>query len=114
MDLDGARIYDEGVGIDKSAEDKIRQIVTSIKTLSPASDVGMRFVKSGRVIEALLWGKAKDFPIGVYNRGPSLNAVLDTIQRKVKKQCLRTRKTNRAQFQPNNKTYNHSPLEMAG
>jgi hypothetical protein len=80
MELDGARIYDDGVEIDKGGEKKIRPIVTSIKTLSPTSDVGMKFVKSGRVKEALLWGKAKDGPIGVYNRGLSLNAVLDTIQ----------------------------------
>ncbi len=114
MNLDGARIYDEGVGIDKGAEEKIRQIVSSLKALSPASDIGMRFVRNGRIIEGLLWGKTKEVPIGVYNRAPSLDAVLDILQRKVKKQCLMIRKKNSGRFQPKYKTYNHSPMEMAG
>ena len=114
MDLDGARIYDDGVEINKGAEEKIRQIISSLKAVSPTSDVGMRFVKNGRVIEGLLWGKTKDVPIGLYNRGPSLDAVLGTIQRKIKKQCLKIRKGNLAEFQSKNKTSTHSPLEMAG
>lgn len=37
MELDGARIYDDGVGIKQDAEEKIRQIVTSIKALMKPS-----------------------------------------------------------------------------
>ena len=114
MNLDGAKIYDDGVEINKGAEEKIRQILNSLKTISPTSDVGMRLVKSSRFIEGLLWGKTKDASIGVYNRGPSLNAVLDRIQRKIKKQCLKIRKKNGDLIQPKTKTNNHSPLEMAG
>ena len=114
MKLDGARIYDEGVGIKQDAEEKIRKIVSSLKDISPTSEIGMRFVKNGRVVEGLLWGKAKEVPIGIYNRGSSLNVVLETIQRKVKKECLKIKKANGKQFQKMNESYNHLPLEMAG
>jgi hypothetical protein len=114
MDLDGARIYNDGVGINKDVESRIRRIVTSIKKISAKSDIGMRFVKRGRVIEGLLWGKAKDIPIGVYNCGPSLNVVLDKIQRKVRKECVKIETIAVPLLQPKNKTYSHPPLEMAG
>lgn len=114
MELNGARIYEEGVEIKQDAREKISEIVKYIKDLSPASDLGMRFVKNGKLVEGLLWGKAKEVPIGIYNRGPSLNAVLDILQRKVKKECLRIKKEIGNPFRPRNKTYNNPPLEMAG
>lgn len=77
MVLAGARIYNDGVGINHDAEEKIRQIVTAIRTISPSSDVSMRLLKSGHVYEGLLWGKAIDVPIGVYKRGISLTQVLE-------------------------------------
>ena len=93
MTLEGARIYSEGVGIGQELEPKIRQIVGTIKALSPSPDVSIRFLKNGRAYEALLWGKADDIPIGVYNRGPSMSHVLDTLYKKVKKACSKTRKS---------------------
>ena len=92
MTLDGARIYNDGVGINHQGEEKVRQIMTTIKTLSPSSDVSMRFLKYGKVYEGLLWGQVNGTPIGVYNRGPSLNHVLDTIHRKLKKECSKPRR----------------------
>jgi hypothetical protein len=89
MKLGGARIYEEGIEIGKEGKAKIRQIVKAIKTLSPTSDVSMRFLKSGNVYEGLLWGKAREVPIGVYKRGLTMAHVLDTLQKKVKKECLK-------------------------
>lgn len=116
MTLDGAKIYNHGVAINYESEEKIRQIVTAIKTLSPSSNVSMRFLKYGKVYEGLLWGNAHDNPIGVYNRGPSLNHVLDMIHRKVKKECLKQWRYGHGQMvnKDNAQTYNHKPLAMAG
>lgn len=86
MNIDGVRIYDEGVEINQDCEVKIRKIVNDLRSVSPAPDIGMRFVKSGRSVEALLWGKASDISLGIYNRGTSLARVLTTLHRKVKKQ----------------------------
>lgn len=116
MTLDGARIYDEGVGIGQDCEEKIRQIVGAVKTLSPSSEVSMRFLKSGNMYEGLLWGKANDVPIGVYNRGQSMTHVLDTIHRKVKRECLKVWKMSGMSVKSKQKTQfqNHSPMAMAG
>lgn len=116
MNLDGARIYDEGVGLGHDCEEKIQQIVNAMKSVSPSSEVSIRFVKSGPTYEALLWGKASNIPIGVYNRGPSVSHVLDTLLRKVKKECLRVWKFNKSQIKPRETNQNHgySPMVMAG
>ena len=94
MTIEGVRIYNEGVGIGHDCEEKIRQIMTAVKTVSPSSEVSMRLLKSGKCYEALLWGNADGVPIGVYNRGPTVPLVLDTIYRNVKKQCLKVWKMN--------------------
>ncbi len=116
MTLNGARVYNEGVEVGHDSEERIRQIVTTIKTLSPSSDVSMRFLKCGKVYEGLLWGKTNDIPIGVYNRGPSINHVLDTIFKKVKKECLKTWRLNLRENNPKDRTqtYSEQPLAMAG
>lgn len=114
MELNGARIFDEGVEIKKDAQEKISEIVKTVKALSPNSDLGMRFVKSGKLVEGLLWGRAKEVSIGIFHRGSSLNAVLDILQRKVKRECLKIQKEAVSQFRSENKKYNHLPLEMAG
>ena len=88
MNLAGARIYNEGVEINSDAQEKILKIVNTIKT-APSSEVSMRFLKSGAVVEGLLWGKADGVPIGVYNRGPSMSHVLDTLTKRVKRECLK-------------------------
>ncbi|MGE0762985.1 MAG: hypothetical protein AB7N80_06885 [Bdellovibrionales bacterium] len=89
MVLAGATIYNDGVGINHDAEEKIRQIVTAIKAISPSSDVSMRLLKCGHVYEGLLWSKANDVPIGVYKRGPSLTQVLENLYARVKRECLK-------------------------
>jgi hypothetical protein len=117
MVLEGARIYNEGVSIEKESEQKISQIVTALKTLSPASDVSMRFLKYGKVYEGLLWGKANDYPIGAYFRGPSMSHVLDTLYNKVKKECLKIWRLKQGQMNPTNYASNKTsdqPLSMAG
>ncbi len=116
MNLDGARIYNEGVGLGHDCEEKIRHIVSAMKSVSPSSEVSMRFVKSGHTYEGLLWGKANNIPIGVYNRGPSVSHVLDTLLRKVKKECLRIWKLNKGQIKPKeiNQGHGYSPMAMTG
>jgi hypothetical protein len=114
MELNGARIQEENIKIEKDTQEKINEIIKSVKTLSPKSDLSMRFVKSGKVVECLLWGRVKEIPIGIYNRGPSLNAVLELLKRKVKKECLKIRNESVPQFRVNSKIYNHLPFEMAG
>lgn len=111
MIINGATIYSEGVGIGHDCEDKIRQIMTTLKTFSPSSNLSMRFLKNGRQYEALIWGNADDMPIGVYNRGPSLAHVLDIVYNKVKKQCLKAWKENGSKRSP---ALDESALEMAG
>jgi hypothetical protein len=108
MKVDNARIYNEGVSIGPECEEKVRQIVNAVKSISPSSDLSMRFLKSGHTYEALLWGRADNIPIGVYNRGPSLSHVLETLQKKVKKECLKVWKLGHV------KPRGHSPFAMAG
>ena len=114
MIINGATIYNEGVGIGHDCEEKIRQIMTTLKTVSPSSNLSMRFLKSGRQYEALIWGKADDMPIGVYNRGPSLVHVLDIVFNKVKKQCLKAWKARGNIRSKRAPTYNESALALAG
>lgn len=108
MNVDNARIYNEGVSIGPDCEEKVQQIVNTVKSIFPSSDLSMRFLKSGHTYEALLWGNADNVPIGVYNRGPSLSHVLETLQRKVKKECLKVWKLSRT------KTSRPSSFAMAG
>ena len=115
MNLSGAKIYFEGVRVTPEYDDKIRQIVSTCQSLSPTSDVSMRFLKNGNLYEGLLWGKANDVPIGIYNRGQSMAKVLDTIYKNLKKQSLKVWKMKSAA--PSIKKphiQSHAPMAMAG
>ncbi len=115
MTLDGARVYFEGVDMDHEYDEKIRQIVSTIKSLSPSSEVSMRFLKNGSLYEGLLWGKASDVPIGVYNRGLSMAHVLDMLYKKVKKQSLKVLKMKGiARSKEKNQFQSHEPMALAG
>ena len=116
MVLAGARIYNDGVGINHDAEEKIRQIVNAIKTISPSSDVSLRLLKSGHVYEGLLWGKASDTPIGVYKRGTSLTQVLENLYTKVKWECLKAWKHSGGRSVARKSDFSKNPdmLAMAG
>ena len=89
MNIEGARIYEEGLHIGRDCEAKIRKIVSTIKTLSPSPDVSLRIVRSGRTYEALLWGQADLIRLGAYNRGQSISQVLEKLHGRVKKECLK-------------------------
>jgi hypothetical protein len=116
MNIEGARIYTEGVEIERETESKIRQIVGTLRTLSPSSDVSMRFLKNGRTYEALLWGKADDIPFGVYRRGPSMSHVLGGFYRRVKKTCSKSRMSEGGKVRRLSKhqAIDHGQLAMAG
>lgn len=116
MVLAGAKIYNDGIDISHDAEEKIRQIVTAVKAISPSSDISMRFLKSGHVYEGLLWGKANDVPIGVYRRGTSLAQVLENLYVRVKRDCLKSLKQSSRQSSPRHSGSYNNPdlLAMAG
>jgi hypothetical protein len=115
MVLSGATIYNDGVGIGHDCEEKIRQIMNAIKSISPSSDVSMRFVKNGQMYEGLLWGKANDIPIGVYRRGTSMSQVLENLYRRVKKECLKAlRMTGQSKSNAKSHIDSQMPLAMAG
>ncbi len=116
MVLAGARIYNDGVGISHDAEEKIRQIVKAIKTISPSSEVSLRLLKSGHTYEGLLWGKANDIPIGVYKRGASLTQVLENLYARVKRECLKAWKYSSGQSasRKSDSSNNSDLLAMAG
>ena len=116
MVLAGARIYNDGVGISHDTEEKIRQIVNAIRTISPSSDVSMRLLKNGHIYEGLLWGKANDVPIGVYKRGVSLTQVLENLYVKVKRECLTKLKRSNGQKYLSKSRPSDNPdlLAMAG
>lgn len=114
MIINGATVYSEGVCIGHDCEEKIRQIMTTLKAVSPSSKLSMRFLKSGRQYEALIWGKADDVPIGVYNRGSSLSHVLDIVYNRVKKQCIKAWKASGDGRSRRSSIYPESPLAMAG
>ncbi|MCB9026780.1 MAG: hypothetical protein H6625_10715 [Bdellovibrionaceae bacterium] len=99
MVLAGANIYNDGVGINRDAEEKIQRIVNSIKTISPSSKVSLRLLKSGNVYEGLLWSKSDELPLGVYKRGVSMTQVLESIYKRVKKDCIRALKLTRKRRQ---------------
>lgn len=115
MNLNGARIYSEGVGLGHECEEKIRHIVDTMKSISPTSEVSMKFLKAGNLYEGLLWGKANDVPIGVYNRGLSMTHVLDALYKKVKKQAVKAWKM-KSSMKPSKKVYSqiHEHVAMAG
>lgn len=85
----GANIYNEGVGINNEMEEKIRQIINEVNSNSTSSELSMKFLKSGQIYEGLVWGKADNTPIGAYNRGISMNHVLESLYKRVKKECLK-------------------------
>jgi hypothetical protein len=116
MVLAGARIYNDGVGISHEAEVKIRQIVKTIKTISPSSEVSLRLLKSGHTYEGLLWGDANDIPIGVYKRGASLTQVLESLYARVKRECLKVWKYSSGQTasRKSDSISNSDLLAMAG
>ena len=116
MNIEGAYIYQEGVSVDHDCQEKIRQIVGMLKTFSPSPEVSLRFVKSGRSYEGLLWGKANGIPLGAYNRGASMTHVVNKLHERVKRECLKGRKANILRPKPNgkNQTYDHSTMALAG
>lgn len=116
MVLAGATIYNDGVGINHDAEEKIRQIVTAIKTISPSSDIRMRLLRSGHIYEGLLWGKANNVPIGVYKRGASLTQVLENLGARVKRECRKALRYSGRRSVSRRSDFNNNPdlLAMAG
>jgi hypothetical protein len=114
MNIEGANIYEDGVKLGHDCEDKIRQIVSTLKTLSPSPDVSLRLVKSGRTYEGLLWGKADSVPLGAYNRGASINQVLDKLYGRVKRECVKVWKLNGAKEKAKFQTYGHETMAIAG
>lgn len=114
MIINGATIYSEGVNVGHDCEEKIRQIMNTLKILSPSPKLSMRFLKSERQYEALVWGKANDVPIGVYNRGPSLAHVLETVCNKIKKQSVKAWKFNGSNRSRNSSTHSEVPVALAG
>ncbi len=113
MVLAGARIYNDGVGINDEFEEKIHQIVKTIKAVSPSSDVSMRLLKSGQVYEGLLWGKANEIPIGVYNRGITMSQVLENLLKRIRKECVRVNKMSRGQSATHGKSNFHHQADLA-
>jgi hypothetical protein len=100
MVLDGARIYSEGIVTGTAVKSKIRQMVHAIKSLSPSSEISMKFTKCGRAYEGMVWGTINGTPIGVYNRGPSIALVLEIIFRTLKVNYLRQKSKRGASAQP--------------
>jgi len=89
MNINGVKIYNEGVSIDHDSEAKINEITRMFKSISPTANVNMRFLKNGKTYEGLLWGWAEATPIGAYNRGKSMHLVLDALSKKVKRDALK-------------------------
>lgn len=88
MNLDGVAIYQDGVDMDSDAQEKIKQLIGTVKIFTPNADISLRFLKNGQTYEGLLWGWAGG-PVGLFNRGPSLGAVLEGLRKKIKKECLK-------------------------
>ncbi len=117
MILNGAKIYFEGLEMNCKYDKKIGQLVDAIKILSPSPDISMRFLKSRNIYEGLLWGKANDIPIGLYHRGHSMAHVLESLNRKLKKECLlKVWKMKGAKMKSKQKPQIQSqpPMAMAG
>lgn len=95
MNIEGANIYEEGVKIEPDCQEKIRQIVSTLRIISPSPKVSLRIVKKGRNYEGLLWGNANDKPLSAYNRGTSVGQVVDRLYEKVKRECVKALKKNR-------------------
>jgi hypothetical protein len=113
MTTNPPRVYAEGLRIHPDCQAQIDKIVEAVKALSRSSELSIKLLKSGRNYEGLLWGKADDQSIGAYNRGPSLPLVLETLQKKVQRQCLRSAKNRFGHHTRKPQTY-QQPLEMAG
>lgn len=89
MVLNGARIYSEGISITDNIKAKIHEIMRAINGLTSASDVSIKLIKNGHAYEVMVWGSLNGNPLGLYNRGLSMGAVLENILRRAKKECLR-------------------------
>src|SRR4051812_2553693 len=92
------RIYTEGFSIDPDCQARLDKIVETVETLSPSPDLGIRLLKAGRIYEGLLWGNAGGQTIGVYNCGPSLPQVLETLRRNIRRKYLKSRKNRYGRF----------------
>lgn len=95
MVLAGAKVYNDGVGINQDAKEKIQQIVNGIKAISPSSNISMRLLKNGNIYEVLLWGSADGLPIGIYKRGTSFSQVLENVYKRAKKDYFKAQKYSR-------------------
>jgi hypothetical protein len=100
MNFSGARIYTDGMIMDRESEEKVQNIINEVKKLSPASEIGLRFIKAGKSYEGLLWGHAYKYPMGAYQRGSSLAGVLDSLYIRVKKETAKISKLVRVQKRP--------------
>ena len=115
MKIDGAKVCNEGVLLDNDCQDKIRKIVKAIKAVSLSPEITIQFFKRGKTVEGLLWGKANSIPIGVYRQGVSVSHVLENMQKRVQKECIKVWKLSGHQTHPRKQpSYNHSPSAMAG
>lgn len=115
MTVNGAKIFNDGVWIDRDCEEKIKQIVNVFKAVSPSPEINIRFLKRGKVYEGLLWGSTNSIPIGVYRQGTSLSYVLDNMQKRVKKECLKVLRLS-GQILKSKKScsFSESPSAVAG
>lgn len=89
MILNGASVYCEGLELDTKSTDQLKQMVNSLREVSPSAEVSFKLLKDGDFFEALLWGRAIDSPIGIYQRGLSLDRVLGSLHKKVTVECLK-------------------------
>lgn len=89
MNINGAKIFNQGVLVDHDCEEKIKQLVNTFKAVSDSPEINIQFLKRGRIYEGLLWGKASSIPVGIYRQGVSVSQVLDHMQKRAQKDCLK-------------------------
>lgn len=89
MTINGAKIFNQGVLIDHDDKAKITQLVNAFRAVSESPEINIQFLKRGRIYEGLLWGKANSIPVGIYRQGVSVSQVLDHMQKRAQKECLK-------------------------
>jgi hypothetical protein len=89
MVFENSRVYYDGVEIDAVEKEKIHKIIKTLKSMIPSADISLRLLKWGDIYEGLLWGKAEKIPIGIYKRAPTMSLVLENLERRVRRECIR-------------------------
>lgn len=89
MFIENISILADNIEISNECLEKIRNLSQAAKKVSKTQDINIKIIQNSESYEGLLWGKLDRNPIGAFNRGHSLPLVLENLNKRVKRECLK-------------------------